>query len=410
MLSGLLLCWQHLTAQPAQPLAGTGFSPQRLARLDSLLQGWIDDGMAPHIVAYVAQHGQVVHHRAYGYRDLAARTPLRQDDIFRIASQTKAIVTVGLLMLYEEGRCLLDDPVANYLPAFAHTQVLAGHDQDRYWTRPPKRPITIRHLLTHTAGIPYDHPLDGMLGLNIPQVYANHDSIPLDTAVARIARRPLLHDPGEAFTYGLNTDVIGYLIEVLSGQPLDVYLRTRIFESLDMKDTYFYLPPAKHSRLVELYAKPSVDAPLVRSADDDMRSFATNPAGVYFSGGGGLVGTVGDYAHFCQMLLDGGTYGGHRLLGRKTVDLMFRNQIGDLRVWDRQDGFGLGLQIVSPETRYAELATPGSGTWGGMYCSEYTIDRAEGLVMIVYTNVYPYAHYGEFVRKFRVAVYQALGE
>ncbi|GAB3340399.1 serine hydrolase domain-containing protein [Larkinella ripae] len=356
----------------------------------------------------MARNGKVVHHKAYGFSNLEKKIPLKRDDIYRIASQSKAITTVTLMTLFEEQKFVLDEPISNYIPAFKNPRVLVSVDAEKgtYETRPAKREITIRHLLSHNAGIPYDHPLDKRPEFKVP--YLNSlQADKLEEVVNRLAARPLLKDPGEAFTYGLNTDIIGRLVEILSGKPLDVAMRERVLEPLGMNDTYFYLPANKASRLVELYAK-SAGKPLTLHDNVSNRTYPVAGAKTYFAGGAGLVGPIEDYAKFCQMLLNGGTFNNKRILGRKTVDMMLENQIGDAEVWERQDKFGLGFQLITSRSHYGDQATPGAYTWGGAYCSEYTIDPKENLILLVYTNVMPYAHYGDFVRKFRMAVYQAL--
>ncbi len=227
-------------------------------------------------------------------------------------------------------------------------------------------------------------------------------------ATRNIPRLPGTDSTGAGFTYGLNIDVIGRLIEVLSGKPFDVAMRERVLEPLGMTDTYFYLPDYKASRLVELYSKTSMDDPLTLHTNEAYRNFATSGAKTFFSGGAGLVSSVEDYAKLCQMLLNGGTFNNKRILGRKTVELMLRNQVGSAEVWDRKDKFGLGFQLITDNSHYGDQATPGSYTWGGMYCSEFTIDPKEELILLIFTNVQPYAYYSDFVRKFRIAVYQAL--
>ncbi|TAE47910.1 MAG: class A beta-lactamase-related serine hydrolase [Bacteroidetes bacterium] len=396
------------TFTPAKP-EEAGFDSRRLERLDQLLQGFVNDGIAPHVVTFVARGGKVIHHKAYGYSNLATRTPLKKDDLFRIASQTKALTTVALMILYEEGKCMPEDPISRYLPEFSQMSILDSYNPatGEIKTHPATKAITIRHLLTHTAGIPYEHPLDKLPAYEVP-FYNSLQPVLLADVIKKLATRPLLHEPGEAFTYGLNTDILGRLVEVISGKPLDQFIRERVTEPLGMKDTYFYLPAEKSGRLVELYAKVSADSTLRLSDHEGNRSFAVKGAKTYFSGGAGMVGSAEDYARLCQMLLNGGEFNGKRILARKTVDMMLRNQIGELEVWDRNDHFGYGFQIFSEDSHYGDQASPSSAMWGGMYCSEFTIDPKENLILLVFTNVHPYAHYGDFVRKFRVAVYQAL--
>ncbi|WP_323134276.1 serine hydrolase domain-containing protein [Tellurirhabdus rosea] len=389
--------------------AAAGFAPDRLKRLDELMQGFVDGGIAPNAVTFVARNGQIVHYKAFGFSNLEKKTPLKRDDIYRIASQSKALVTTALMTLFEEQKFVLEEPISKYIPAFKAPKVLVSVDKEKgtYETRPAKREITIRHLLAHNAGIPYEHPLQTRPEFSVP-FFNSLKPDKLEDVVNRLAARPLTNDPGEVFTYGLNTDIIGRLVEILSGKPLDVALRERVLEPLGMNDTHFYLPDNKAARLVELYSKGSTDKPLTRHTNDDYRTYPVAGAKTYFSGGAGLVSTVEDYAKFCQMMLNGGTFNGRRVLGRKTIAMMTANQIGEAEVWERRDKFGLGFELITERSHYGDQATPGSYTWGGMYCSEYTIDPKENLIMLVFTNVQPYAHYTEFVRKFRMAVYQAL--
>lgn len=404
-----LIFAQANSFSPAKTAEEVGFNSTRLQRVDDFLNGFIRDGKAPNAVTFVAQNGKIVHHKAYGYSNLEQKTPLHTDAIFRIASQSKLVTSIAILILLEEGKLLLDDPVSQYLPEFTNPVVLTNADATtgKYETRPAKGRITLRHLLTHTAGIPYEHPLDQKPEFKLP-FYASTDADRLADGIKKLAARPLLHDPGEKFTYGLNTDILGRVVEVISQKPLDVFFQERIFKPLGMNDTYFYLPAEKATRLVELYSKGTAQASLSLHENRTYRNFAIEGARTYFSGGAGLVSTVENYARLCQLVLNQGTFNGQRLLSRKSAALLLRNQIGDLKVWDRNDGFSLGLQVISEQSRYGDNATPGAVTWGGMYCSEYTIDPKENLIMLVFTNVHPYAHYSEFVRKFRVAVYQAL--
>lgn len=387
-----------------------GFSSERLKKLDTHFQEIVDKGIAPNIVTLVARKGKIVHEKAFGYSNLENKTLLKKDDIFRIASQSKLITTVSLMMLFEEGKFFLDEPISKYIPSFRNARVLVSYDEKdrtRYITRPAKSAITIRQLLSHSAGIPYEHPLQDLPEFKVP-FFCSADNDMLKDVVDKIAARPLLSDPGTQFTYGLNTDVIGRLIEVLSGMPFDEYLRKKVLDPLGMNDTWFYLPANKASRLVELYSKGTAEDKLTLHTNEIYRKFAVTGQKTYFSGGAGLVSTIQDYAKICQFILNKGEFNGKRLLSRSTVDLMSRNQIGESFVWDRQDKFGLGLQIITPESHYGDNASPGSLTWGGMYCSEYTIDPEEDLILLVFTNVHPYAHYSDIVRKFRILVYQAL--
>ena len=399
---------------PAQPFfesnpADLTFSPERLSLVDSFLQSWVDKGNIPYAVSMVVHRGKTVHHQAYGWKDAGRQEPLATDAIFRIASQTKLATSIAVMMLYEQGKFLLEDPISRYIPAFADPQVLDSYDSAtlEYETRPASRAITIRDLLTHTAGIPYDHPLGKLSEFDIPFL-ASTDNMVLEDAINRLATRPLIHDPGAQFTYGPNTDILGRLVEVVSGMTLAQFFQERIFVPLGMNDTYFYLPSDKTDRLVTLFSKDAPEASLEVSANETYQNFPHSGAQTYYLGGAGLVSTAADYAKLCQVILNGGVYQGTRLLNPLTVRLMVRNQIEDLEVWDRRDKFGYGLMVFTPNSRYGDLAPVGSVNWGGAYCSEYTIDFENDLVMQVYTNVMPFALYGEFVRKYRVLVYQAL--
>ncbi|UFH54442.1 serine hydrolase [Spirosoma sp. KNUC1025] len=410
------------TFSTAKSTAEAGFSAERLNRLDAWLQGLIDKDIAPNAVTFVAHRGKIVHYKAFGYSNLAKKTPLKRDDMYRIASQSKAITTTTLMTLFEEEKFLLDDPISKYIPAFRNPRVLVKYDKKdpiggNYETRPAKGEITIRQLLSHNAGIPYEHPLDQRAEFNVP-FFNSTAPDKLEDVINKLAKRPLLRDPGRSdvsadstgagFMYGLNTDIIGRLVEILSGKPLDIAMRERVLEPLGMTDTYFYLPDNKASRLVELYEKSSMDKPLSLHTNEAYRNSSVSGAKTYFSGGAGLISTVEDYARLCQMLLNGGTFNNKRILGRKTVEMMLRNQIGAAEVWDRKDKFGLGFQLITENSRYGDQASPGSFTWGGMYCSEFTIDPKEELILLIFTNVQPYAYYSDFVKKFRIAVYQAL--
>lgn len=398
------------TLEVAKTPEEVGFSSERLQQLDKHFQEVVNEGIAPNIVTYVARKGKIVHYKAFGYSNLEKKIPVQKNDIFRIASQTKLLTTIGLLMLFEEGKFYLDEPISKYIPAFKNPKVLVKYDEkepSKYETRPAKSEISIRQLLSHSSGIPYDHALQNLPEFTIP-FFCSTDKTNLEEMVNKLATRPLVSDPGTAFVYGLSTDVVARLIEVISGMPFDEYLSKKIFVPLGLTDTYFYLPESKAKRLVELYSKANKEDKLSLSKSELYRNFSISGAKTFFSGGAGLVSTIEDYAKVCQFILNKGEFNGKRLLSRSTVEMMARNQIGNSFVWDRNDKFGLGLQIISSESHYGDNATAGSLTWGGMYCSEYTIDPKEDLILLVFTNVTPYAHYSDIVRKFRILVYQAL--
>jgi CubicO group peptidase (beta-lactamase class C family) len=398
---------KHLYFVSAKP-ESAGFSTNRLARLDTFLQQAVNRGDLPNAVTFIVRHGKVIHNKAYGFRNIEKMIPLKTTDIFRIASQSKAITSVALMTLYEEGRFGLDEPVSKYLPAFKNPRVFESYNpaDSSYVARPAKSEITIRQLMSHTAGYPYDHPV--YLKAGIPMLNST-ENISIEEVVNRLAALPLVHDPGEAFTYGLHTDILGRLVEVLSGKPLDVFLRERIFDPLGMKDSYFYLPDDKKDRLVTLYEKPTMESKLTVSAHTTNQNYPVAGSKRYFSGGAGLVGTIEDYGRFCLMLLNGGDFNGHRILGKKTIELMTTNQIGDLSVWNSGDKFGLGFEIITEEGAALIPGSVGSFKWGGVYSTDYLIDPKEDMICLVYTNVFPNAFW-QITHLYRPLIYQALEE
>ena len=344
------------------------------------------------------------------------KTPMQKDEIFRIASQTKAITSVAVMMLQEEGKFLLDDAVSKYLPEFKKPQVLDKFNEadSSYTTLPAKREITIRDLLTHTSGIGYAQI--GNKTMNA--IYAKAgvvggigvNNIVLGDKMKILGHMPLFHQPGEKFTYGLNTDLLGYLVEVVSGLPLDKFFSTRIFEPLGMKDTYFYLPKTKYGRLATLYSEDSTGRVAIMpehfALNGDLYRDYPNTAGTYFSGGGGLSSTAYDYALFMQMLLNGGELNGKKLLSRNAVRQMTSNQIGDLSL-GKGDKFGLGFQLVTPESSGYSITPAGTFSWGGMFSSQYWIDPKEKIVGQIFFNVFPYSH-GELHAKIKTLIYAAI--
>lgn len=391
--------------------AETGFVPGRLERVGALLDDYVAAGRLPGAVVAVVRDGAVVYEHAAGYADLEAREPLAADAIFRIASQTKAIVSVAVLMLQEDGALLITDPVGKYLPAFTETTVAEPLQDGGYDVVASDRPITIRDLLTHTAGIGY-----GMGGpgtdrwgeADITGWYFAHREEPVRATVDRMGSLPFQAQPGARFVYGYNTDILGALVEEVSGQTLDDFLRSRIFEPLDMRDTHFYLPPEKRDRLATVYNQ-RMPGELVRARDgggmDTQGQYVDGPR-TSFSGGAGLVSTARDYARFLQMMLDGGTLGDARILSPGSVALMTSNHVGDL--FGPGMGFGLGFSVRLDLGTAGEPGSLGDYGWGGAYHSVYWVDPAEELVVVYFTQVVPAAGLDEH-QKLRALVYGALG-
>lgn len=389
-----------------------GMSEAGLQRIDQLLREYTAAERLPGAIGFVARNGKIVYRQAFGFSDVAARTPLATNAIVRIASQTKAVTSVGMMLLYDQGRFRLDDPVSKYLPAFAHPKVLATfNEKDSTYTSVPARSeITIRQLLTHTSGLGYP-----VIGSKEARAIYARAHIPsgvgtpggtLAAAVDALGPLPLMHQPGERFTYGLGVDVLGRLIEVLSGQPLDQYLRTRIFEPLGMRDTYFYLPAAARPRLATLYTEDAAKKTVPLVAMGNLRADYPNANGTYFSGGGGLSSTIDDYAVFLQMLLNGGEYRGRRLLQPETVALMTQNQIG--AVDQGVNKFGLGFSVITAKGAAETGLSEGSYEWGGIFGTTYWVDPKEKIVALLYTQKYPNTTAADLSAKFKRMVYEAI--
>ncbi|OQP68085.1 serine hydrolase domain-containing protein [Niastella populi] len=399
----------------ATPEAG-GFSSKRLNRIDTVLKEYVDKGRMNGAVAMIVHDGKIVYYKNFGYNDINAKTPLPKDGIFRIASQTKAITSVAVMMLFEEGKFMLDDPISNFIPEFKNPKVLDKYNKadTTYTTVPAKREITIRDLLTHTSGLGYAqigtteakniYYKAGVIGgIGVPD-FVLADQIKI------LGRLPLFHQPGEKWTYGLNTDVLGYLVEVVSGMSLKDFLHKRIFEPLGMKDTYFYLPAGKKNRLVMLYTEDSITKKTVKMAEKlnlyaSMYRDYPKMDGTYYSGGAGLSSTIYDYAIFLQMLLNGGEYNGKRLLSHNSVRMMTMNQIGDINRGPNKFGLGFG---ITTEKGSAILPTrEGTFEWGGMFATTYWVDPKEKLIGLVYRNIWP-TSWGGLGNLYKVMVYQAM--
>ena len=392
--------------------ATAGFAADRLIRIDKNLQGYVERNEVPGVVGLIARRGQIVYHKSFGHMDVEAKVPMSNDVIFRIASMTKPIASVALMMLWEEGRFLLRDPVAEYLPEFADMKVAVpvepgDNARGPYRTVSAQNAITIQHLLTHTAGLA--NPYRGVTRGLYNQLRQNRT--PNGTVgdyVAALAKLPLNFEPGERWEYGPATDVVGRLVEVLSGMSLDEYLREKIFEPLRMQDTHFYLPSEKLARFAALY-EPGDDGRIVlqEKADEDSR-WVKEPH-VYFSGAGGLVSTTSDYFRFHQMMLNGGELDGVRILSPRTVRLMTVNHTGERAVWLRGDGFGFGLgySVTTDLGRSAMPSAEGTYGWGGAYCTVFWVDPEDEVIGILMTQVRPYTHLN--IRKdFQTLTYQAL--
>ena len=390
-----------------------GLSSPRLERIATVVQQTIDSGRIAGAVTLVIRRGQTAWSRAQGMADREAGTAMRTDSLFRICSMTKPITSVAVMMLYEEGRFLLDDPVSQYLPEFKSPKVLVKPASGDPYTIPATREITIRDLLRHTSGLTYHWNPD--LGPRYRDANVAHGLLPYDgtieDSVKRLAALPLLFNPGERFEYSLGVDVLGRLVEVVSGRTLDEFLRQRIFAPLGMKDTAFYPPEEKGARLATAYTyyadkglarfpdTPITEGSFVYAADYPLRG----PRKL-FAGGAGLVSSAGDYARFCQMMLDGGRVAAERLLGRKSVELMTHDQLGRI---SPDQGFGLGFGVEGVKAPLSELGSAGEYEWGGFFYTAFTIDPQEQMIVVFMAQLHPTGGLG-LDRQVHALAYQAI--
>lgn len=398
----------HVPGKPEE----NGVSPERLKRIDQMLSTLVTEKKIPGAVALIVRNGKIVYHQSFGFSDMESKTTLKKNDIFRIASMSKAITSLAVMMLFEEGKFQLDDPVSRFIPEFRNPNVLVRLNwSDTTWsTVPAKSEITIRQLLTHTSGIDYA----AIGNQEFKAIYAKagvpsgigNDRDRIADKIKILGSLPLRHNPGEQYTYGLNTDVLGYLIEVLSGQTFDEFLRTRIFTPLGMNDTYFYLPKEKHTRLVRLYEtrNNALSAMKGKAYDGVDPDYPTLP-GSYYSGGAGLSSTVEDYAKFLQLFLNKGEYNGVRLLSRKTVELMLTNQIQP----PLTQQFGLGFGLETEKNDHQSVLSLGSFSWGGAFNTHYWADPKEKLIGILFTNMYASQQWS-IGDRYKVMVYQSIND
>jgi CubicO group peptidase (beta-lactamase class C family) len=368
-----------------------GMSTERLQRIETMCSTAVSEDNIPGVVALVARKGKIVFWKAFGMADNESNRSLKREDIFRIASQSKAITSTAVMMLWEEGRFRLNDPISKYIPEFKNPQVLKSfnYGEISYTTIDADKEITIRHLLTHTSGVGYG-VIDGderfrmiYKKAGITDLFTT-ENISIEESVKKLARLPLHHHPGEKFTYSEGLDVLGYFIEVISGMPFDVFLRERLFDPLGMSDTWFYLPEEKSNRLVKVQHKPESgewEHYPVTFYDPD---YPIKGAKRFFSGGAGLSSTARDYATFLQMYLNGGELNGIRILSRTTIQSMMGNQIGDL--WGGNSGKYYGLAFGVTDEKGQTLGGQGSvGTfdWGGYFNTQYFADPEEEIIGIL---------------------------
>ena len=379
-----------------------GMSTSRLQRIAPVMQGYVDNGKIPCALTMIAREGKLVHFEKFGMQDIAAAKPIGFDTIFRIYSMTKPITSVAVMMLYEEGHFQLTTPVSEFVPFFKDMKV---YTKDGRAIVDAEREITIKHLLTHTAGLIYEsdrenHPID--------QQYEDADLYggDLTNMIEKLGDMPLIHQPGDAWHYGMSTDILGYLVQVVSGMPFETFLKTRIFNPLRMNDTGFSVKAENAERYSKIYEF---------SKDKGIQVIekvhaATGPLSFFHSGGGGLLSTAPDYLRFCQMILNDGELDGERLLGRKTVELITMDHISNK--WQPNErtgsGFGLGFAVVTNVADTHTLGSVGTCSWGGMASTTFWIDPAEELVAILMTQLVNTD--SPFHAQFRTLTYQALTE
>ena len=404
-----------LNAQVIQTSGTNNFvNYERLARIDNLINDYVKHEWVKGVVTIVVKDNQVVQYKGYGFADAETKKPMEKDELLRIASQTKAITATGIMILYEQGKLLLDERVADFIPEFKDPVVLDKFSpaDSGYSTVPAKRDITIRDLLTHTSGIDYS----GIGSENMRAIYAKagisggfntaKKNQSLLDAMKLLAKLPLAHQPGEKWTYGLNFDLLGCLIEVISGMSLNDFLTRNIFEPMGMKDTYFNVPANKGNRLASVYTEDSLHH-VIKWDKEQIKLDPDYPLvkKQYFSGGADLTSTVFDYASFLQMLLNGGAYNGHQILSPRTVEMMISNQL-DFKFNGVSD-FGLSFEIVSDKGAAKAPKNKGSFAWGGFWGTTYWADPKAHLVCLIMTQQTPNSH-NELAGKFEAMVYASL--
>ncbi len=399
-----------------QHAAAAGFAPERLARIDGWMREQVDGGRLAGLNTLIWRRGQLAYDGAYGLADIARGTPFRSDTLVRIYSMTKPLTSVAIMMLYEQGRFQLDDPITRFLPAFRNMRVHTGGGRLGYSSEAALRDITFRDLLTHTSGLTYGFmeatPVDALYRQN--GVHFERDDVDLGDVIETAAKLPLLAQPGSAWNYSIATDVLGHLVAVIADEDFAEYMRRRVLRPLGMHDTDFHAPADLQARFAACYVRGPDGKPKLLDAPETSR-FARPPR--IASGGGGLVGTATDYLRFCRFMLNKGTLDGVRLLGRKTVELMTSNHLrGDMADMGQPRfaetsyvgiGFGLGFSVTLDPAQAQVLGTPGEYSWGGMASTTFWCDPVEDLAVVMMTQLVPSSTY-PIRRELRVLSYQAM--
>ena len=393
-----------------------GLSTERLSRIDKVMEAYVEQQKIAGGVTLIARHGKIAHLGTYGMMDVEAGKPMTPDTIFRIASMTKPITSVAVMMLYEEGHFRLHEPVSKFIPAFKEMHVLPPEDaEDSASPVPATQQITIWNLLTHTSGLTYHW--NERLGPQYNDAGITHGLLQDESTLAEkmkvLATIPLLHQPGARVEYGLSIDVLGHLVEVVSGMPLNQFFSQRIFKPLGMTDTHFFIPEAKRERLATVYERtgdgpimrkpqePTVNGSLIYSTD-----YPYNGPKTYFSGGAGLVSTASDYARFAQMMLNGGELDGVRLLSRKTVELMTTDRLAKM---DVNYGFGFGFGVLRNESDLWDIGSVGAYSGGGFFFTSFFIDPQEQMLGIFMCQLHPTGGL-DLGDRIRILSYQAIAD
>ncbi|MFC5192637.1 serine hydrolase domain-containing protein [Algoriphagus aquatilis] len=402
-----------LTAQVISQAGKTpvaGISQERVTKLDAMLEEAIQKEQVPGLVAMVLKNGQVVYHSAKGFADVESGKKMEKNSIFRIASQTKAITSTAIMILWEEGKFRLDDPISKYIPEFKNPQVLSNfrYADTTYTTKPSSREITIRHLLTHTSGLGYG-VIDGDERMKMIYHKAGvvdlftTEKVSIEQSVKRLAKLPLHHEPGAKYTYSEGLDVLGYLVEIISGKPFDVFLKERIFDPIGMNDTRFYLSEAQAPRLVTVHTRKDNKWASYPVTFYDP-AYPKSGAKTFFSGGAGLSSTTEDYAKFLQMYLNGGIYNGKRILSPHTIHTMMQNQVGDLWNADRYHGIGFGV-VTDKGVAMGGMGSKGTFDWGGYFNTQYFADQETGIIGLIFKQTSGAGNGDETGWKFRQMVF-----
>lgn len=407
----------HLTAQGQTSTfkkvlpEDVDMSSKRLEVLTKTFQTYVDSAKIPGAVILIARQGKISYFETFGYSDIEKNIPMKENSIFRIASQTKAIISVAIMALLEDGKLVITDPVGKYLPEFNQTTVAIAKKDGSYEIVKAKRPITIRDLLTHTAGVGYGEGIakDRWEQAGIQGWYFSSRNEPIRNTVSKMAEMPFDAHPGEKFVYGYSTDILGALIEEVTGEPLDLFLQKRILDPLEMNDTHFYLPLTKRDRLTTVY---SFSSKILEKAPDSGTAIGQgeyiNGPGKSYSGGAGYLSTAMDYASFLQMMLNKGKWNGQQIISRKSVELMTSDHLGNEKYnWEQGVGFGLGFSIVNDMGKKGELGSKGEYGWGGAYHSTYWVDPVEELVVVYFTQIIPAENLDDH-EKLRALIYQSL--